>query len=459
MADPFLVAHHAAPRVFDISGKLSPVSVRDQMIRGQLFAQRAEAAGEITSKPGEGLLILGAGAGGVAAGITAASLGVPTTVLEPSPYPFRTQTRCSTRWIDPTQYDWPLDHWVAGQFPLTGLPPPLPWRSGFATHAAAFWQTALQSFLIGGGSPLLDLKLATTFINCQCPAGASNIQATYFAQNTLQTHSYGAVLVAVGFGTENIQVGPTYRGFAFWESDLFSAPNWGMPGSAAPRIVISGAGDGALQDLLRIMTRLDSAKDVLDGSGVSAGAAMQLKDLDRAAHGAMAWGAGPQHDHAWHAFLDTECRRLVRFELQQSAVRQKLATMLRHMPQHIELIHSCTHLTPLYVLNRFLAWLIAEYLKEEKGVSLLVARTRLTSVASATSGHICTLSPAACHGRAHEIELETARDCRNSTLPSSTRKAIKDVIVVRHGITAPAQAIQNLTPAVRPRQILPPFIL
>lgn len=46
MTDPFLTAHWAAPRVYDISGKLSPVSIRDQMIRGRLFAERALASGK-----------------------------------------------------------------------------------------------------------------------------------------------------------------------------------------------------------------------------------------------------------------------------------------------------------------------------------------------------------------------------------------------------------------------------
>jgi hypothetical protein len=207
------------------------------------------------------------------------------------------------------------------------------------------------------------------------------------------------------------------------------------------------------------MTRLDSAQAVLNACGVSPGAAAQLKDLDRVAHSAMVWGTGPQHDHDWHAAMDRQCRQIVRTELQQSSVRQKLAALLRHRPTQVELIHSCGHLTPLYALNRFLTLLIADYMMEEMRIPVLVPRTRLTSVVSVSAGHFCTLTPATCHGRAHEVELEVAADCRDQSVPGATRKATKDVIVVRHGITAAARAIQNLTPLNRPRQILPPFIL
>ena len=41
IADPFLLAHQVAPRMFDLSGKLDPISIRDQMIRGVLLVHRA----------------------------------------------------------------------------------------------------------------------------------------------------------------------------------------------------------------------------------------------------------------------------------------------------------------------------------------------------------------------------------------------------------------------------------
>jgi hypothetical protein len=39
MVDPFLAAHWTAPRIVDISGRLAPISIRDQMMRGAVTRQ------------------------------------------------------------------------------------------------------------------------------------------------------------------------------------------------------------------------------------------------------------------------------------------------------------------------------------------------------------------------------------------------------------------------------------
>src|ERR1039457_695001 len=125
MADPFLLAHHVAPRVFNISGRLTPVSLKDQMIRGRLFVDRAYENGEISSARDRGLLVIGGGACGIPAAIRAAQYKVSATVVERSPRLFDLQAGCRTRWLDPAQYDWPLDHWTAGYFPWAGGTMPL----------------------------------------------------------------------------------------------------------------------------------------------------------------------------------------------------------------------------------------------------------------------------------------------------------------------------------------------
>ena len=41
MVDPFLEAHRIGPGIFSVAGRLHPISIRDQIIRRQLFVQRA----------------------------------------------------------------------------------------------------------------------------------------------------------------------------------------------------------------------------------------------------------------------------------------------------------------------------------------------------------------------------------------------------------------------------------
>ena len=45
MPDPFLLAHIVAPLQFDLSGTLTPISIRDQMLRGRLIVDRAVEQG------------------------------------------------------------------------------------------------------------------------------------------------------------------------------------------------------------------------------------------------------------------------------------------------------------------------------------------------------------------------------------------------------------------------------
>ena len=116
--DPFLRAHIIRPFIFDIGGRLSPISIRDQMLRGQLIVDRALEAGYIDGY-GRDLLVVGAGAAGATAAIHAAGKGVSTWLIEQETGPFYRQANCSSRWVDPTQYDWPQEHWSEGKYPWT----------------------------------------------------------------------------------------------------------------------------------------------------------------------------------------------------------------------------------------------------------------------------------------------------------------------------------------------------
>ena len=55
------------------------------------------------------LIVVGAGVGGVTTAIEAAKFQIPTVILEREVEPFSRQAECTTRFIDPTQYDWPVD--------------------------------------------------------------------------------------------------------------------------------------------------------------------------------------------------------------------------------------------------------------------------------------------------------------------------------------------------------------
>jgi hypothetical protein len=114
MADPVLDAHRRATFYYTISGPL-PISIRDQILRGLMIVDRLQQVQEIG--PQRQLLVIGAGAAGATAAIEAARRGVPTFLVERADNAFLRQVNTSTRVLDPTQYDWPVDHYNIGHFP------------------------------------------------------------------------------------------------------------------------------------------------------------------------------------------------------------------------------------------------------------------------------------------------------------------------------------------------------
>jgi len=127
--DPVLDAHREDTLQYLISGP-EPISIRDQMLRGALVVQRLRDAGEIS--PARPLLVEGAGAGGATAALMAADQGVPTVLVERGAGAFQAQSLATSRWLNPTQYDWPLDHHHHGRFPWQPFHPHLPLRFGSA---------------------------------------------------------------------------------------------------------------------------------------------------------------------------------------------------------------------------------------------------------------------------------------------------------------------------------------
>src|SRR5438445_4136633 len=104
MADPFLLTHLVRPLLFDIGGVLSPISIRDQMIRGRMVVDRAVEERLLRGEDRR-LLAIGAGAAGVTAAIRAAQHGIQTVLIDVAIAPFLRQAGCRSRWVDPTQYD------------------------------------------------------------------------------------------------------------------------------------------------------------------------------------------------------------------------------------------------------------------------------------------------------------------------------------------------------------------
>jgi len=124
--DPFLLTHSINDFLFDIGSAFTPIGIRDQMVRGFLIATRLLAEQRIG--PALPLLIVGAGAAGATAALVAATNDVPTCIVEKEEQPFNRQLYCTTRFLSPSEYDWPAARWSSQSFPTVAWLFPSPGR-------------------------------------------------------------------------------------------------------------------------------------------------------------------------------------------------------------------------------------------------------------------------------------------------------------------------------------------
>ena len=255
--DQALSFHRVAPGQYELSG-LRTGSVRDQIMRAQLLVERLLGSGDVNDEP---LLVVGGGAAGICAALTASRLGRDVTLVEQYASPFRTQARVTTRWLDPTEFDWPHAHWTKGDMAWNGSSYHLPYTRNWADQLATQW-TMLWHAVVGPNPMPLPA-------GCGSIVEYTGVDARKFtyahAGNgvnvTPMNRSFCAVVSCVGFSGERTEVRSRAGGFlegpAFWSTDTLALKGLGIgvpPYGSRTRVLVSGGGDGAQQDFLRVLT-------------------------------------------------------------------------------------------------------------------------------------------------------------------------------------------------------------
>lgn len=492
MDDPFLLAHLIRPFFFDIGGKLSPVSIRDQMIRGRMIVDRAYERGIITplppgteagdepgSTPNE-LLVIGAGAAGVTAALRAAELGVKATLVDSAAAAFTRQGGCRSRWVNPTQYDWPANHWGKGHYHWITPAMPLPWRAERSHLIAAGWRTLFNAARLHywGLLTVLFRTYADNFVAASPGAPPPRLRADLLESKTGRPRwrgaAFGMVVSCVGFGTEKSTVPDDvhgmkhfYRGFSFWETDRFEETDLGT-GDPSPNVLISGGGDGGLQDFIRTVTTKKAAEEVYASLPPHARRLLEaaLYSAEDQAQRAYPWGHADSQDHhvvgGLHASHEKALDELWNSTSLMPALAQLLDGLIRDEVKtgdlSVTLAHRCSHFGNCYGMNRLLVLMLNRHLKEQYGVSALRPNTVVLKVRGAT--HHCAGVPATCHGKWHEVTFGQS-DCgtrRGAEKPVGPPEDF-NVVVIRHGIEPPAFyfafGTRKFTRKSNPRQILP----
>lgn len=274
LLDRFLL-EHPQEDVYRL-GQYRPVSVRDQIVRTCFLVERLWHKKRL--QPNSKLLIIGAGAAGVTAAIKSIHFGVQHVMVADSQASVLSlQAGCRTRWVDPAQYDWPATHWSEQRWPIreprgftagtaSKMAPPLELEAGWAEAWAAKFEFALNVY---------ELKGQVTFHPCRkaiewnpSPAGGYEVEF----DDTTSGASAGSlnadvIIFAGGLGKERVSA-PVVHGkparfssVPFWADDTFEAKDFGLS-AVKHGVLVSGSGDGALQDFVRLVTGRRSVKGV-----------------------------------------------------------------------------------------------------------------------------------------------------------------------------------------------------
>lgn len=457
MSDPILDAHRESAHEYIISSP-APISIRDQILRGVAIVKRLQETGEIgKSCP---LLVVGAGAGGVSAAIQAATMGISTTLVEQNSAGFTTQRLAATRVIDPTQYDWPLDHCHSARLPWspshTALP--LSFVAARADHLAIRWQLELRSAI--RALPHLDARFNTT-VNTVTPSGATLLDVKLSSGAQIKV---GAIVNAKGFGNEQcrIEYPPAilcYEGQPFWGPDQFTALN-----PHKHRVLISGGGDGALQDYLRIVTGLGRAIDIARRCNIPSGILNAIQSAEDRSHRGRSWATNQpaqirlRHEGLYFIELEQVHLAMVRLLLSLPLGILGLRSLaLKDVP--VTIVYREPYIPSYYGLNRFLVLLLAQYLKN----TYLYPGWVVDSIRpSPGSPHTCTTLMGGQHHASgtYVSGVLVRHDCfekehdvrfRASLYPhgAGPTNTTYNVIIVRHGLQTRPSALQ------RPRHLLP----
>ena len=490
MADPFLQGHLARTRIFDL-GRRTPVSIRDQLLRADYLVERLVTSRYLHSKAH--VLVIGAGVAGVSTAIYAARQGATVVLIVARPHPITLQSGCRTRWVDPSQYDWPAEHANAARWPpaRSRVAAPLGFSANFADQLAIHWANVLVAAQLTHGARLKIMYGATVGVLwlVTLPSGITRVSAEVTDTYGVVTSTrFNAVIFARGFSGERTTVPlsapatapaaplslapaplpPEFTGQKFWEDDTFETANFGLPASQQGDVLVSGAGDGALQDYIRLTTGRKSAIEILNTVLPRAGstAALRLRvqsravDIENQMQRAMLWNGGEEQDHRplmqGHAAYRTLLAQIARSRPKEwTQLLDEVAVFTSGRgAERVYLFHGCDHFSVAYGLNHLVTLLIDAQVTRDFGSSRIGNRARIETVSptpnpAGIAHHCPTMTPPVrCWGHPHVVEVSWGGTCGMPGSPMLRPHAF-DGVVIRHGVRFVGRRLPPI------RQVLP----
>jgi FAD dependent oxidoreductase len=469
-----LIALKCGPNVFDLSSGLVHVSMRDQIVRAQLLIRDLIAADTDITR----LLIVGAGIAGISAATAASAAGKSVTVVDTQHEPMSLQRGVASRHVGPFMYEWPTSihndqtYPPTARFsPHTSWPPAAQahtpqWRSSVPLSANDFAANIdgwLRSYIGSVTKPpafLMDVDgvAVKTFVKSFARAAAVSSVRRMLGMPwsrppglVLNNHydwrtrtwesgprvvSADYVILAAGMGAENTEL---YKG-----SGLFGVPFWGNdtlldPATTDQAVGVFGGGDGALQDVLRVLTGFNHPIDLMKMLNTSPDFRdaveyyrdeLQVIEQQSRLYSTWTQGGGTS------AYVDEKCREIARAVAAWTGVASLVMSAIRDGSGTVHHFVREAHFGKAYLLNRFAVYLI-QACRESGNWNRHSVQYALQFKSHATG---CT---SAAYSRRYAVDVEDNTGPYPRTAPVNL-----DVLVVRYGIvpgSVPAQQMIQLS--------------
>ncbi len=434
------------------------------MIRAQYLTARLVRSGTLAS--GRRLLVVGGGVAGATTAVLASRYGARVTLIDSAASLFSAQAQCGTRWIDPVQYDWPLPHATAAKWPRElgakaerPSDPPFGFAAGSARSLARAWASRVA---VEQRAPAREFEVELGARGLALSDAGGYLLARYHsARRKLEVSDrFDVVVLARGAKRERTAVSGTqvtgqpatnFFGLEFWQDDKFERRGFGLPENGVDPVLISGAGDGGLQDYIRLTTGRRSAMEVFgqlfepgpEGDALRLHLERVTHEIEHGAQRALLWNATAQQDHpvlqsvhdAYRQLLDAWRDRAPRHWRYAMSALEKVT--MHRSPQRIGLLHVCDHFSNCYPLNRLVVMVIAAFVKAKfpDAHGPLLGRSKLSwarpGVRSGKYEHQC--DPKGCWGPRHHVRILVGVTCSTETDLLANHLPV-DGLVVRHGI-------------------------